>query len=87
MHELTRRPRHERAFARAPVKASGFSRLAPDQLDILSLLAQGLTIETIARRLDMSERTVRRKVRAVVDELGVDSTIEAVVWAVRHGLI
>jgi len=58
----------------------GLKRLATDQLDILSLLAQGLTVDTVARRLDVSERTVRRKVRAIADELGVDSTIEAVVW-------
>lgn len=86
MHELTRRSRHEHPFARGPVMAFEIEA-SPDQLDILRLLAQGLTIESIARRLDMSERTVRRKVRAVVDELGVDSTIEAVVWAVRHRLI
>jgi DNA-binding NarL/FixJ family response regulator len=65
----------------------GLDRLAVDQLDILSLLAQGLTVEAIARRLNVSERTVRRRVRAVTVELGVDSTIEAVVWAVRQRLI
>jgi DNA-binding NarL/FixJ family response regulator len=69
------------------MKPQGLNRLAPDQLDILRLLAQGLTIEAIARRLNVSERTVRRKVRAVAVELGVDSTIEAVVWAVRQQLI
>jgi DNA-binding NarL/FixJ family response regulator len=46
------------------MKPQGLNRLAPDQLDILRLLAQGLTIEAIARRLNVSERTVRRKVRA-----------------------
>ncbi len=66
---------------------SGTIQLAADQLDILRLLAQGLTVETVARRLDMSERTLRRRVRAIADDLGVDSTIEAIVWAVRHQLI
>jgi DNA-binding NarL/FixJ family response regulator len=46
-----------------------------------------LTVETVARRLDMSDRTLRRRVRAIADDLGVDSTIEAIVWAVRHQLI
>ena len=87
MPELTRKSRHEHSVARAPMKPQGLNRLAPDQLDILRLLAQGLTIEAIARRLNVSERTVRRKVRAVAVELGVDSTIEAVVWAVRQQLI
>ena len=87
MPELTRDPRHEHSFARAPMKPPGLNRLAADQLDILSLLAQGQTVEAIARRLNVSERTVRRRVRAVTVELGVDSTIEAVVWAVRQQLI
>jgi DNA-binding NarL/FixJ family response regulator len=69
------------------VTPSGTIQLAADQLDILRLLAQGLTVETVARRLDMSERTLRRRVRAIADDLGVDSTIEAIVWAVRHQLI
>jgi DNA-binding NarL/FixJ family response regulator len=34
-----------------------------------------------------SERTVRRRLRTIADEIGVDSTIEAVVYAVRARLI
>jgi len=75
------------SVAPAPVTPSGTIQLAADQLDILRLLAQGLTVETVARRLDMSDRTLRRRVRAIADDLRVDSTIEAIVWAVRHQLI
>ncbi|KHL12524.1 UNVERIFIED_CONTAM: LuxR family transcriptional regulator [Mumia flava] len=56
-------------------------------LEILGDVARGETVEAIARRLDVSERTVRRRLRLVADRLGVDTTIEAVVWAVRHGLV
>ena len=87
MQELTRKLRREPTFAAEAGLQCAAERLATDQLEILRLLAQGLTVETVARRLEMSERTVRRKVRAVADELGVDSTIEAVVWAVRQHLI
>jgi len=58
-----------------------------DDLLILRLLSQGHTTEVVARRLDRSERTVRRRLRAIADEIGVDSTIEAVVYAVRSRLI
>ena len=75
------------SVAPAPVTPSGTIQLAADQLDILRLLAQELTVETVARRLDMSDRTLRRRVRAIADDLGVDTTIEAIVWAVRHQLI
>ena len=61
----------------------------PSELDleILRLLSRGLTTDAIARRVDVSERTVRRRLRAVADEIGVESSIEAVVHAVRAGLI
>lgn len=62
---------------------------APEDIDvtILRLLSHGRTIEYIARRVELSERTVRRRLRAIADDLGVDSSIEAVVHAVRVGLI
>ena len=62
-------------------------RPTADDLLILRLLSQGHTTEVIARRLDRSERTIRRRLRAIADEIGVDSTIEAVVYAVRARLI
>ena len=58
-----------------------------DDILILRLLSQGHTTEVVARRLDRSERTIRRRLRAIADEIGVDSTIEAVVYAVRARLI
>ena len=61
----------------------------PSDLDveILRLLARGQTTDAIARRVGVSERTVRRRLRTVADEIGVDSSIEVVVHAVRAGLI
>jgi len=58
-----------------------------DDVLVLRLLSEGHTTETIARRVGRSERTVRRRLRAIADEIGVDSTIEAVVYAVRSRLI
>jgi DNA-binding NarL/FixJ family response regulator len=46
-----------------------------------------LPIEAVARRLDLSERTVRRRTRAACDRLGVGTAIEAVVWAAHRGLL
>ena len=59
----------------------------PDDLELLRLLAAGQTVDAIARRVGVSERTVRRRLRALADEIGVDSTVEAVVFAVRSHLI
>ena len=56
-------------------------------LEILGLLAAGQTVDGAARRVGLSGRTVRRRLRALADDLGVESTMETVVHAVRSGLI
>lgn len=56
-------------------------------LELLRILATGLSLESVGRRLDLSERTVRRRTRALCDRLGVGTPIEAVVWAARRGLL
>lgn len=69
-------------------------RAAPDRWEptaddvlLLRLLSEGHTTDAVARRVGLSERTVRRRLRTIADEIGVDSTIEAVVHAVRVRLI
>jgi DNA-binding NarL/FixJ family response regulator len=61
--------------------------LDEDDLTLLRLLAEGLPTDTVARRLDTSERTVRRRTRAICDRLGVPAPIAAVAWAARRGLL
>jgi DNA-binding NarL/FixJ family response regulator len=67
-----------------PEGRSGESALGEAELVVLRLMAEGHTVESVARRLGVSERTVRRRVRAACDAAGVDTTVEAIVWAVRH---
>jgi DNA-binding NarL/FixJ family response regulator len=74
------------ASGRATPHAAGWQP-TPDDLLVLRLLSEGHTTEAIARRMGRSERTVRRRLRTIADEIGVDSTIEAVVYAVRARLI
>ncbi|MFI6030020.1 LuxR C-terminal-related transcriptional regulator [Amycolatopsis magusensis] len=62
-------------------------RLRHDDLELLRLLAAGLPADAVARRLGLSDRTIRRRTRAICDQLGVRTQIEAVVWAVRRGLL
>lgn len=62
-------------------------RLSPEELQLLRLLADGLPTDVVARRLAISPRTLRRRTREVCERIGVDTTVEALVWAARSGLI
>jgi DNA-binding NarL/FixJ family response regulator len=62
-------------------------RLTDDDLELLRLLAEGPALDAVARRLQLSDRTVRRRTPAIWDRLGVTAPIQAVVWAARRGLL
>jgi DNA-binding NarL/FixJ family response regulator len=62
-------------------------RVTDDEIRLLALLADGLPVEAIARRLALSDRTVRRRSRALCDRLGARAPIQVVAWAARNGLI
>jgi|GEM_PF-5483734 len=51
-------------------------RLPADQLELLRLLATGLSDQAIGRRLDLSRRTVQRRVRSLMDTFGVQTRFQ-----------
>jgi len=63
------------------------ARLTRQDVELLRLLARGLPLDAVARRLNTSERTVRRRIKAICERLGVGASIQAVVWAARRGLV
>jgi DNA-binding NarL/FixJ family response regulator len=63
------------------------AELNREEVELLRLLACGLPLDAVARRLNTSERTVRRRVRAICDRLECTSSIQAVVWAARQGVV
>jgi DNA-binding NarL/FixJ family response regulator len=63
------------------------SPLDDEDLKLLRLLADGLPLDAVARRLGVSERTVRRKCRSICDRLGVSAPISAVRWAAEQRLL
>ncbi len=62
-------------------------RLTPRQADVLELLGQGLSNKVIARRLELSENTVRWHVQAILEILQASSRAEAAYLARTMGLI
>lgn len=59
----------------------------PRELEVLQLLAEGLTNRAIAKQLDISEHTVKFHVNAILSKFGAQSRTEAVVVATRLGFI
>jgi len=72
----------------SPLRRPGSGSAADrrDQL-ILSLLAAGAPDATIARQTGVSQRTVERRVRALMDQLGAGTRFQAGVQAARRGLL
>jgi DNA-binding NarL/FixJ family response regulator len=66
-----------------PVRIS----LSPREAEILELLAQGLSNADIAQRLYLSEGTIRNYTSALFSKLEVDDRTQAVVVALRYGLV
>jgi PAS domain S-box-containing protein len=60
--------------------------LTERELQVLSLLTQGLSTADIARSLSISPATVRNHIRNILQKLQVHSRVEAVVYAIEHGL-
>lgn len=63
------------------------ARLTDEERQMLALISEGHQMSVVARKLFVSERTLRRWVRNVCDKLGVESPVSAVAMAARHGLI
>lgn len=61
-------------------------KLTERELDVLRLLAKGMTNPEIAGTLHLSEGTVRNHVSAILEKLGVSDRTQAAVIAIQHGL-
>ena len=70
-----------------PAPAGLVEPLTPREMEVLQLLAQGLTNKTIAERLGISDHTAKFHVNGVMAKLGASTRTEAVVEAVRRGLV
>ena len=66
---------------------SGTDGLTPRELEVLGLLAEGLTNRQIAERLVVSEHTVHRHVTNILSKLDLPSRTAAAAHAIRSGLL
>ncbi|MCJ7795650.1 MAG: response regulator transcription factor [Thermoleophilia bacterium] len=61
--------------------------LTPQEIRILTLVAQGTDNTGIAELLCLSRNTIKSHVHNIFTKLGVSDRTQAAVWAMRHGLV
>ena len=61
--------------------------LSERELEVLNLLAEGISNKLIAHQLSISEHTVKTHVASIFGKLGTSSRTEAVSQAIRRGLV
>lgn len=64
-----------------------FEELTEREIEVLQLAGRGITNREIAERLSISDRTVQAHLSNIFSKLGVGSRTEAVVYALRKGVL
>jgi DNA-binding NarL/FixJ family response regulator len=72
---------------RAAADEAPVTDLTPREVEVLRLVADGLTNPAIAERLVISEHTVHRHLANILMKLGLSSRAAAAAWAAQHGLV
>jgi DNA-binding NarL/FixJ family response regulator len=61
--------------------------LTDRELEVLCLIATGLTNRGIGEILFISSGTVKSHIEHILAKIGVSDRVQAVVWAIRHGIV
>lgn len=80
-----RRLRHRREQDASAEKR--LRRLTPREQEVLQLMAERRSSDQIAKHLGMSPYTLRTHTQNILTKLGVHSKLEALVLAIRHGVV
>lgn len=77
-------PRAARELITSRTSGPPPAQLTPREAEVLRLVRDGLTNKQIARRLGISERTVKAHLTSVFTRIGVADRTQAAVWAERE---
>jgi HD-GYP domain-containing protein (c-di-GMP phosphodiesterase class II)/DNA-binding CsgD family transcriptional regulator len=75
-------------FSKRPKRASGWpAGLSDREVEILGMLAKGLSRREMAKQLILSEHTVRHHLEHIYTKVGVSTRVGATLFAVEHDLL
>jgi DNA-binding NarL/FixJ family response regulator len=77
-------PKAAQALVAARAQQHSDPELTPREREVLALLADGLPNKLIARRLDISEKTVKAHLTNIFQRIGVTDRTQAALWAQKH---
>jgi DNA-binding NarL/FixJ family response regulator len=79
-------PRAARSLLEAKSAPDPLAGISPREREVLALLLDGMPNKLIARRLEISEKTVKSHLTSIFRRIGVNDRVQAVLWVERHGL-
>jgi DNA-binding NarL/FixJ family response regulator len=79
-------PRAARALLEAKSAPDPLAGISPREREVFSLLLDGMPNKLIARRLSISEKTVKSHLTSLFRQIGVTDRVQAILWAERRGL-
>ena len=80
-------PKAARVLLDAQKASQPAGRLSAREREVLALVGHGLANKQIARRLGITERTVKAHLTSVFQQLGVTDRTQAALWAHEHLLV
>jgi two-component system nitrate/nitrite response regulator NarL len=82
MLRLVNREREEKQEAQQAIE-----KLTPREIEVLKVLGEGLESKEIAEKMNITVETERTHMVNILHKLGVHSRLQALLFAVRHGIV
>ena len=79
-------PRAARLLLEANSAPDPLAGISPREREVLALLLDGMPNKLIARRLEISEKTVKSHLTSIFRRIGVNDRVQAVLWVERQGV-
>lgn len=80
------RPRHLHAVS-VPPQRDALAALSERELEVVRLVAEGLSNKEISTRLSLSDKTVKNHISHILAKMNLTARTQVAVYAIRAGLV